>query len=174
MANKSIAGAFASQAVLEVTESAANTLTFQKLETGLSVYDKIGWVLNRVEFRLGSGVPALFNASADVLQMALTMSNSLTALADNDPAIYTNLMLYRIDYGTAATGVLAENLYAQDFGMLPQGGILILPNPLYLGVKGTSLTAAASVVARIYYSAIELSDTDYFNLVQSRQLLINS
>lgn len=174
MANKSIAGNFASQAVLSVTETAANTLTFTKLETGLSVYDKIGWVLNRVEFRLGSGVPALFNASGDFLQIALSMSNSLTALSDDDPAIYTNLMLYRVDYGTAASGMLEPNLYSQDFSGLPQGGILILPNPLYLGVRGSSLTAASSVVARIYYTAIELSDTDYFNLVQSRQLLINS
>lgn len=165
---------FCTQAVIEVTESAANTLTMEKLETGLSIYDKVGWVLNRVEYRLGSGVPALFNASGDYLQMALVMSNQLTALNDNDPAIYTNLMLYRVDIGAAASGSIMTNVYAQDFAALPGGGLLILPNPLYLAVKGTGLTGASSVVARIYYTPMEMADQDFTNLIQARQLLINS
>lgn len=166
--------AFSSQAVFDVTETAANTLTFERLETGLSVYDKIGWVLQRVEYRIASTVPALFNSAADSLIMALTMTNSLTSLSDANPAIITIKRLLRVDYGTAASGELIAQDYIQDFTGLSGGGILTLPNPLYFGLAGSGLSGAASVVCRIYFKAIELTDTDYFNLVQARQLLIST
>lgn len=174
MAKASMAGNFTSQAIFNVSESAANTLTFEKLETGLSVYDKIGWVIQRVEWRLASAVPGLFNASADSLTMALTITNSLTTLADDNPAVLMLKKWMRVDYGTAASGELIHLTWVDDYTGLSGGGILTLPNPLYCGLFGTSLTGPATAYARVFFQAVELSDTDYFNLVQARQLLIST
>lgn len=174
MAKVAMGDNFTSQAVFNVTESAANTLTFEKLETGLSVYDKIGWVIQRIEWRLSSAVPALFNSAGDTLSMGLTITNSLTSLGDENPACLTIKRLLRTDYGAAATGIFMPMDYVTDFTTLSGGGILTLPNPLYMGLQGGGLSGAATVVTRIYFKAIELSDTDYFNLVQSRQLLIST
>jgi len=174
MATKLGTDLFTSQAELTVTESASNTLTFTKLETGLSVYDKIGWVIARVEWRPSSGTYALFNGTGDVLDCALTMSNGLTALSESDPAIYNFRKFLRLDFGTAANASIFSSTYIDDFSTLPGGGLLVLPNPLYLGIKGTGLTAGATMFTRIFFKAIELSDQDYFNLVQARQLLITT
>jgi len=174
MASKMTTGDFTSQAVFNVTESGANTLTFEKLETGLSVYDKIGWVIARIEWRMSSGNFALFNASADLLTMALTVTNSLTTLSDDNPAILAIKRIARVDLGTAASGMFEPLDYVSDYSTLPGGGLLTLPNPLYMGLVGGSLTGAATVVTRIFFKSITLSDADYTNLMQSRQLLIST
>lgn len=173
MASKSVAGEYCAQAVLSVTESAANTLTFDKLETGLSVYDKVGWVIARVEWRLGATTPGFFNSSGDLIAAALVMSNQLTALNDTDPAVQAIRKWSRLDIGTAASGLFFPTTWVDDYSTLPGGGLLVLPNPLYLAVLGTGLSAAGSCTARIFYRAIDMGQDDYFNLIQARQLLIN-
>jgi len=165
---------YTSQAVFYVAESAANTLTFEKLETGLSVYDKIGWVVQRVEWMLSPASYSFFNGANDYINLALTITNSLTALGDENPAIIAIERYIRNDFGTAANAQLWAPKIVQDFTGLSGGGLLTLPNPIYCGVQGSGLSAAAAVICRLYFKAIELSDTDYFNLVQSRQLLIST
>jgi len=174
MAEKNQLGAFSSQAVFDVTEAGANTLTFEKLETGISVYDKIGWILNRVE--LTGNPSALFNTTADTLTMALTMTNSITAaqLSANNPAIYMLRTFYRVDYGTAATAILRDATDVIDYSNLPGGGLLMLPNPMYFGLVGSGLAGAATMICRIFYTPLQLGDADYMNLIQARQLLIST
>jgi len=165
---------FASQAMFSTTESAANTLTFSKLETGLSVYDKIGWVLARVEIPLTVATLDLFNGNGDVLEIALTATNTITAFDDANAAIYMHRTLLRRDVGTPAVSFFIDTTIVEDFSTLPGGGILLLPNPLYLAIKGTGLTGAATVDVRIFFKAMDMTDQDYFNLVQARQLLIST
>lgn len=170
---KSAAGEFTSQALLSVTQSAANTLTSEKLETGISVYDKVGWVIQRVEWSLGNATYGFFNASGDSVTAAITMTNQLTAIADENPALICVNRWLRTDFGTAASGEIKNLFQAVDYSTLSGGGLLVLPNPIYLTVTSNSLTDVGTVIARVYYKAIELSDADYFNLVQARQLLIS-
>lgn len=173
MASKSVAGEYTSQAVFQLAESAANTLTFEKLETGLSVYDKVGWVVQRLDF-MPAGLPSVMNGSGDTLTCALTMTNQLTSLSAEDPAVLAMYQESRWDFGTAASAGLVRRPFVLDFTGLSGGGLLILPNPIYLGIVGSGLSSTCTVVVRMYFKAIEMSDQDYFNLVQARQLLIST
>lgn len=173
MASKSIAGEYASSATVTVIESAANTLTFEKLEAGISIYDHVGWVLTRVEWRPRVAAYQQFNGSGDALQMALTMSNALAALSDSDPSTYAMKTIARLDLGTAASGAIFPTSLVDDFSGLPGGGLLVLPSPLYLGVAGSGLAAATTVTVKMYFKSIDMTQDDYFNLVQARQLLLN-
>lgn len=174
MASKTVLGQYCAQAVIGVTESGANTLTFAKLETGLSVYDKVGWVLNRVEWRPSLTAYSQFNSSGDSLTLALTASSNLSGLSDGDPAIYAIQRFLRVDLGTPASGAVIPIGEEDDYSTFPGGGILVLPNPLYLAALGSGLAAATTSIVRIWYTAIDMADADYFNLVQGRQILINS
>jgi len=165
---------FCSQAVFQVTETAANTLTFDKLETGISVYDKIGWVIARVEIPLTKATYDLFDGNGDILEMGLTATNTITAFTDTNPAIYVHRTLMRRDVGTPAVSFFVDTTIVQDFSTLPGGGILVLPNPLYLATKGTGLSGASTVTVRVFFKAIDMNDQDYFNLVQARQLLVST
>lgn len=174
MAKTGSLGVYSGSTQIQVTESAANTLTFQRLATGIAPAERIGWVLAKFQMLIGAGEWAKFNSSGDALTIALTVSNQLTALSFNDPAIMDLIEVSRIDLGTAASGLFVHGMIEHDFSTLPGGGLLMLPNPVYLGIKGTGLSAAASCVARLYFQTVEMSDSDYFNLVQSRQILVNS
>ncbi len=174
MASKSQTGEFTSSALFQVTESGANTLTWEKLETGLSVYDKIGWVVQRLEFYPSNGLAGLMNASADAQTAALTMTNGLSSLDVANPAVICVNQFFRWDVGVAASGSVQSVPIVYDYSGMAGGGLLILPNPLYLGLQGSGLTAASSLTLKMYFRAIDLTDQDYFNLVQARQLLIST
>jgi len=165
---------FSSTALIQVTESAAGTLTFRKLETGISVYDKLGWVISRIEWKpLVSSLAAL-DADSSSLSAALVLTDTLTALNDTNPAILAKRVWATKLNGTAATSQLLGIPWVDDFSTLPGGGYLTLPNPLYLAVQSAGDSQTATITARIWFQAIPMSDQEYFNLVQSRQLLISS
>lgn len=165
---------YTSQFIISPSEAVAGTLVYEKLETGISVYDKVGWVLSRVEYRLPANVRAMFNGTGDYMIFGLSMSNQNASIADDDPAIITKRMIQRTDFGTAATGSIESNHWIDDYSTLPGGGILILPNPLYGYVQGSGLSSTAAIFCRGFVKAIPMSDQDYFNLVQARQLLIST
>lgn len=162
---------FANVAALTVVESAANTLTFKKLDTQTSINEKIGWLINRLEFFLDISATQ-WNANLDSVSMALTRSNLVTNLIDlTEPAILWNAFIQRTDIGTAATSWLVREPFVYDFSTLPGGGLLTPPTPLYGAVKGVSCTAANTLYLRIYYQTIDLTPEQFWQLVESVRIV---
>lgn len=154
------------------SESAANTLTFVKMSQGVDIFNKVGWVVSRLDYYIGSLVAAEFNGDADSLDWALCVSNSITTLNDlANPAILDFHRLQRIDFGTAAAAWYMIQPFVVDFSSLPGGGLIIPPSPLYLGVKGTGLVSANSVAVRGYFTQIELKADQYIELVEARRII---
>jgi len=54
---------------------------------------------------------------------------------------------------------------------MPGGGLIVPPNPLYLGIKGTGLAAAQAVSCRFWYTTIELTPDEYWELVEARRII---
>lgn len=163
---------FASSFSLSVTESAANTLTFEKIESGLMPLDKVGWVLQKLQFQVSA--LQYMNGTGDSITFGICVSNKLTDInPDNSGVIYSRVV-QRLDFGAAASASIYDWNYECDLSNLQGGGVLVLPSPLYLAAYGGGLSAASTVLLRAYFFPIVMSDSDYFNLVQSRQILINS
>lgn len=162
---------FANYAIVSVTESAPNTLTFKKLETGISLTEKVAWIINRVEYILGSMVAAQFNADADKQLFGLSLSNAFSIPALDEISIIDFNFVQRRDFGAAANAIWTEGPYVKDFSSLPGGGIIVPPSPLYLYSVGTSLVGASNVVARIHYTLRTLAVDEYWELVEARRVL---
>jgi hypothetical protein len=162
---------FANYAIIEVLESAANTLTFKKLETGISLNEKVAWIIHRIEYIIDGLDGTLFNAALDVLTFGLSLSNAFSAptVAENTIIDYNRSI--RVDIGTAASGYFQLQPFVKDFASLPMGGTIVPPTPLYLFVKGTGLTAAAKITARLHYTLRTLKVEDYWELVEARRVL---
>lgn len=175
MANgKGSLDAYAFPAVFALKETTVNTLTLEKLETGLSVYDRVGWVIQRIEIALAVATYGYMNATGDAISVGLTTTSNLTTLADDNPAVLYLRRFVRLDFGTAATGSIQPTVFESDFTNLAGGGLLTLPNPIYGAILGNSLTTAGEATIRLYIKAVPLTDQDYFNLAQARQLLISA
>lgn len=161
---------FANVAAIKVLESAAATQTSVKFSFPFSIMDKMALIINRIEYWFPSFV--MLNTSGDIFYSALTASASVVDISNQaDPLIIDNMALVRSDYGTAATGVLTETPFIKDFSAMPGGGILAAPSPLYGMVQGVGTTPAALCFLKLFYTYIELSTDEYWQLVESRRVI---
>jgi len=163
---------WANKAVIAVTESAANTLTFAKIEAGISIFEKIGWVIHRINFILSATAYAQFNSTGDYLRLALVTSNTMTSLSPDLQGTICYKRVNRIDLGTAATGLFySEPSISEDFTALPGSGLLVPPSPLYVAAYGGGLAAATTTQFEIFYTTVQLKGDEYWELVESTRVL---
>lgn len=171
MPTVSKADEFANYAIVTVTESAANTLTFKKLETGISLSEKVAWIINRIEYFLSVINGTNFGAQDDAINFGLSVSNQFTTVTILQDTIIDFNYLHRIDLGAAASGFLHQQPSVKDLSNLPGGGLLVPPTPLYLFAKGEALASAVTVTARIHYTLLQLATDQYWQLVEARRVI---
>jgi len=162
---------FANYAIISVSEPAANTLTFKKLETGISLSEKVAWLINRIEYILSPLNAATFNGDGDALLFGLSVSNAFATPGLIETTIIDYNSVARHDFGAAASMHWDHMPMIKDFSQLPGGGLLVPPTPLYLYAMGVGLTAATATVARLYYSLLPLAVDQYWELVEARRVL---
>lgn len=162
---------YANYAIISVSESAANTLTFKKLETGISLSEKVAWLINRIEYILSPLNAATFNADGDALLFGLAVSSAFVTPGLVETTIIDYNSVARHDFGAAASMHWDHMPIVKDLSQLPGGGLLVPPTPLYLYGMGVGLTAATATVARLYYSLITLQVEQYWELVEARRVL---
>lgn len=170
----SVTDRFANMATINNIESAANTLTFKKLETSFGTFEKVAWIIHRIEYYLNSPSTA-WNGTDDTLTVALTVSNSIASLitgaAITDPAIIDQVAFGRFDWGAAASGIMVEKPFVHDFTSMPSGGLIIPPAPLYGAIQGSGMASVGLCTQRIYYTIKQLATDEYWELVEARRLL---
>ena len=149
-----------------VTQSATDTLTFEAIEIGLSLFDKVGILIHRLEW---FGHQAKLAADNDTIEFGLSTSNGWSAADSSEPSIITFHKESVVDYGTAATCKLQRQPLLDDFTTLPGGGILTTPKPLYLFCDSDALAAAATVKIRLFFTIVTLKAEEYFELLETRQ-----
>ena len=161
---------YCNQAYLTVTESGANTLTFNQLLTSISIYEKIGWIIARMEYKLTIDATD-FAATDDAVQFGISTSDQIASIEmDNSPVIDTN-EVRRTDLGTAANGLILISPIVKNFSDLPGGGIIVPPNPIYIFVKGYTAPNAFVIKARMFYTVKQLKTEDYWELVEMRRMV---
>lgn len=161
---------YANQAYVTVVESAANTLTFEKLETGISIFEKKGWLIHRIEYFVIM-TDTIFATKGDYLEFGLTASDQITALGLGVNAVIDYNRLIRHDLGTAGTGFYQHQPFVKDLSNIHGGGFLVPPNPIYVATQGNSLGAASTVAVRFYYSVVDLKADEFWELVEIRRMI---
>lgn len=151
-----------------ITESAANTLTFSELQTGLNIFDKVGLLVNRIEWDVNDVLDEVAG-SGDGVNLGLSASNAWSTVSLTERSVIQVVRQRRKDMGTPATAEYLEEILTYDFSELPGGGLLITPRPLYAFVQGVSLANPVTVTFRMYFTVIQLKGEEYFELLEARQ-----
>lgn len=167
---KQVPDEFSNIVYVSVTESAANTLTFQQIQTGYGSLQKTGWIVSRLEYYLTAADLNKIGAADDVLQVALVTSNLMSSLTLQDASVVDLFQLQKLSATEVGFEFMPQPLI-RDFSSLPGGGRLVLPYPLWLAVKGTSLASATTPALRIFFTERELGDKEWMELVQQTRLL---
>lgn len=162
---------FVNMAYASVAESAAGTLTFSELNTGIAIFEKVAWIVHRIDWIIMPAYQNLILAEADSISFALCCSNSLSSLTPSRVAVidygYIGLDLF----GTPANAYMFHVPIIHDFSTLPGGGIIVPPNPLYVAIQGASLASVVLGACRIFFTIKTLEAEEYWELVQARQLV---
>lgn len=150
----------------DVTESAVDTLTFDSVDIGISLFDKVGLLLHRIEWYQWW---YQLVADNDSVEWGLSASNQFASSDSAVAAIITYHKAYVTDFGTAGNNQIFKEPWVDDLSTLPGGGLLIVPKPLFMFVEGASETAVSVIKARIYFTIIKMKPEDYFELLETRQ-----
>lgn len=159
---------YANMLVKSVVQTAANTLTYSTIEIGLSLFDKVGLKIQRIEYVPNPGSIAEMTTAADFIELGLCTSDTPTSLVESIQSVIHMFRLRRVDMGTAATGAIYSQPDVYDFSSLDGGGLIVTPKPLFIGIDTAGLASAASAIIRIFFVVIKLSGTDYFELLETR------
>jgi len=162
---------FPNVATIQVVESAANTLTFKKLETGISLFEKVAWIIHRIEYLVTAGTFTGMASTGDLIEFGLTATDQMASLSVVNAAMIDYQMRLRFDWGANPDVEMMELPWVIDLSTLPMGGIIVPPNPLYLGVKGTGMGVAATLTAKFFYTTYVLAADDYWELVEARRII---
>jgi len=152
-----------------VTASAANTLTFDKLDLGFNLFEGAAVLLQRLEYIFDVAAVEEMTTAGDDLQAALTNSDGLSNLAAQQLEIIDQQALHRVDLGTAASGSIRNTTEIHDFSNLIGGGLLVPPRPLYFAINSNGLASAATVRFRMYFIVVRLKSSDYIELLETRR-----
>jgi len=161
---------FSSIVYQTVTESGANTLTFGQVQTGYGSLDKIAWIIHKIEWYMPTATKNLLLANDDIIALALVTSNLLTSLSLADASMI-DLMELQKHQETQVGYELWPQPIIRNFTDLPGGGKLVLPYPLYIAIKGTSLASAGTGACRLYFTERALESNEWMELVQQTRLL---
>jgi len=175
MAGKTSKDEFANVATISLTQATANTLIFKKLETGNAIFNKVAWLIHRIEYCNFHVYASIFNGDNDSLVAAVTSSNVRTSLLTldtyTDMAVIDQIVLYRNDFGTAASALVQASPILKDFSNLPGSGLLVPAMQIYGALHSSGLADVASGVIKLFYTVVELADAQYWELVQARTTL---
>lgn len=174
MALKLIGGSF--PVSMQIVISGASQDKFEAVNNGLSTTDRIGWLLQRVEDYTDptpAAVPSGFQIAYGItLTNSVLFQNVSIQGILNTPQYKWVQTFSRRDIGTAATSERPRLPKVYSFNDLPDGGLLMVPQPLYVfGSSDSGLAATVTVMLRAYFQAVQLTDADYFQLLQANQLL---
>lgn len=151
----------------EVTMSANNTLTFAQINIGVSLFDRMGLLIHRVEYIPSSGSWAQMASVGDEMWFGLVTSNQVAFLSANDNSVVDYA---RIKIAGTVDGFMGfEEPLIHSYSDLPEAGLLVAPEPLYAGMNSASFAAVGAVTVRLYYTLRKMTDADYFELLETRR-----
>jgi len=160
---------FTNMIQVQPEESTVNTLTFGDIDLGLTIFQKVGIIVNRIVIDWTAQLLGQFNNDNDRCLVSITQSDNITSIGLHENAVIFKAERMRIDFGTAASAQLADTVIAYDLMGLPGGGELMAPRPLHWAIQGSGLDTAASVTMRIYFQILELKADEYFEILEARR-----
>jgi len=159
-------------ALLEVAGAASNTgISVQRLVTGITTMQKMGWEIIRCEYRLPLDwiTHAVLQAANNFVQLGISQSNSLLQPMNfNNPSLL-DLLEYVEQQVVTAVGVLkyGNRPIIHDFGNNP---ILCIPANIHaiLNWATTGALNTSLCQIRVWYREVELGPEDWYDLLQLR------
>ena len=152
---------YANIIMAQVTQSAANAITFKEILTGVSLGSGVGILIDQIDYFIDQTALSLLLATADTLKIGWCVSDSLTQLGFDDRSV-----IHAMGVNTQfTTSGLAYEYSPKVFQFFPP--IIRASARLFLCCASASLASAAVVESRMYFRYVDLSTQEYLELAES-------
>ena len=162
---------WAQMGYMSVTESGANTLTFQ----GISVFSNIltpkGLVIHDIEYNVRISTQNLILDESDTFAFGIAGDDTMSEVALDNAQVYDYNQIGLVVDGVAADSALRDVPKRVSWSHLPGGGKLVPADRLYIWALGASLASAGIVSCRFNFTVLDLSASDYIELAQALRVL---
>lgn len=153
-----------------VNGASASLIGFTEIVSGMTILEKVAWIIHRVEFYFLASTLELIIAVGDSIEAGLCTDNTITSMDESKPGIVVAFEVMPNDMGTPASAWMANQPFIRDFTGLPGKGILCAPKPLYAFIRGVSIATAPSCGMRVYFTYKQMKGEDYLQLLESTRM----
>lgn len=139
-----------------VVQGSADAFATAAIATGIASVN-LGLRVRRIEFSIP--YPAEVDSSIDV-EVTRRLPTAMLGLADRRSLIYRNYKMMLTTSGQVIWPQVIAHDFPKDFELL------IVEDPIYLSVDSTGTSATSTLVARIYYEEVRLTDVQKLSALQ--------
>lgn len=156
---------FANVAAVGVTESAAGTMTFAEMTTGVALGRQTGILIDQLDYYVDTTSLERLLATQDAIEIGWFSSNSMSSfnVADRRQLHQISITQGTI-IGTPASGGTIH-ISPMVYQFFPP--MIIAAPRLFLGVLGTSIAQVLTIQSRMYFRYIDLSPQEYIELAEA-------
>jgi hypothetical protein len=150
-----------------VTMEVIDTLFFSEIVIGFNIFDKVGLLIQRIEYELSTATLQDMDDDGDQVDCGLSTSSQITDIQPSRTDVIDRMSYIRTDSGTPGDSHFHLRPFIHDFSQF--GGILVAPKPLFFAINSNGLSAVANVQFRLYFNIIKLTDAEYIELIETRR-----
>jgi len=153
-----IRDSYANIASFNVTSGADGAIDFAELQTGISLGQGMGLVIDQINYYFQGFNP---QTEADYGEIALCTSNNISDIADpNQKQVVDFCKKQVFDHGTPATSIISKQPDIHQF--LPP--LIVAAPRLYIGARSDCALVAKM---RMFYRYIKLTSQEYLEIAES-------
>ena len=152
---------FANILMAQVVMSAANTITFKEILTGISLGMGIGMLIDQIDYHVPRATVAELLTTVDTLHIGFTVSDGLVDLSADDRQVIHMTELAQ----TLTTSGVVQVVSPLSHQFFPP--IIRAAPRLFLACNTAGFASAATVQARMYFRYIDLSTQEYLELAET-------
>lgn len=160
-----LADMYSQRTVIAVQELAANGGIVEPVPSSYTTRDRVGLLINQIEFFMNDPDPAPFAATGDGYKLYVGQLFNNGAIP-NTPATPGLILLHWVQltqFAAAAGGLWRKR---PDNFTFPEPK-LVHPAALYVGMEGIAQAGALDGHFTIHYKYIDLAEADYLEIMQT-------
>jgi len=156
---------------VQTVQTVINTYVRTELQIGLNMFDKYGFLIQRLEYDIGVNVLEQLTTVADNVVVGLVSASSVAATNFTmvNPDVLDIVILCPVVDAAPASRSIQRMPVVHDFSTLKGGGLLVPPRPLYAALYTTGFAHTVGIFTRVYFTLVPLSDSDYLELLETRR-----
>lgn len=146
----------------EIQQNVANTAGYHSIDTGYRLSAGNGLLIHLIFFHVGVAILQDLVVAGDELQVGLFSGTDSTDFNTTNAQKYVSKELVTAEAAPLGRWEMPLTI---DLSMLPGGGIIVPPQPLYAGLQTFGAAAAYTIAFEMWYTPVSIPKPETLEMV---------